>query len=122
MATRKKTARKASTKKASTKKASTKKVTAKRTSTVDESRKIKAYAGQEEHFYTNKKTGKLYPRGQAYEILSSAKNRTMSVGTFLDRLEKLPEVKSRAQARGIVQKLIGKPNEAADKGRVCSYV
>ena len=118
MATSKaKTSRK-SAPKASAKKASAKKASAK----LDESRKIKAYVGQDEHFYTNKATGNLYPRGQAYQLLLKAKGRTMTVKAFLDKVESLPEVASRTQARGIVQKLVGKPNEAANKGRVCTFV
>ena len=85
-------------------------------SAIDESRKIKAYAGQEEHFYAG------FPRGEAYAILVKAKNRTMTVKQFMDKIEKLPKVKNRKQAAGIVQKLVGKPNEAAPKHRVCAFV
>lgn len=99
---------------ATSKKKASKKVT-KKASTIDESRKIKAYANQDHHFY------KGFPRGEAYAILAKAKARTMNVSTFLDKVEALPKVKNRAQARGIVQKLVGKPDDAGEK-RVCTFV
>lgn len=106
------------TKRASTKKAKVtkKKAKAEKRTSIDESRKIKAYAGQEHHFY------KGFPRGEAYEILTKARNRTMVVSTFLDKIEKLPKVKNRAQARGIVQKLVGKPGDTGEKGTVARFV
>jgi len=106
--------------KASTKNASTKKVSAKTKKAaapkIDESKKIRAYKGQEHHFYAG------FPRGEAYEILVSAKNSTMVVKAFADKVEKLPKVKNRKQAMGIIQKLVGKPGDTGEKGAVCRFV
>ena len=102
----------AKTKKVTTKKPAAKKATAK----IDESRKIRGYKGQDHHFY------KGFPRGEAYEILVSAKNSTMLVKTFLDKIEKLPKVTNRKQAQGIVQKLIGKPNDAGEINTIAKFV
>jgi hypothetical protein len=107
------TTSKKTTKKVAAKKVAAKKVAAK---TIDPAKKIKAYAGQEHHFY------KGFPRGEAYGILVSAKNRTMPVGEFLDKIEALPKVKSRAQANGILQKLVIKPGDTGEKGAVCRFV
>ncbi len=84
---------------------------------LDEKRKIKAVAGQEEHFY------KGFPRRLAYELLCKAKARTMIVSTFLDKVEKLDGVKTRKQARGIVTKMINKPGaDGIRNGQVAHYV
>jgi hypothetical protein len=84
---------------------------------VDESRKIKANKGQEGHFY------KGFPRGEAYGILLKAPKQTMVVKTFLDKIEKLPKVKDRKQARGIVAKMVNKPGDDGQRnGQVARYV
>ncbi len=82
---------------------------------IDETRKLKATKGQEHHFYNG------FPRGQAYAILVKAPKQTMKVSTFLDKVEKLAKVKSRKQARGIVQKLVGKPGDDGTTGAVAHY-
>ena len=114
MATRKKT----STKKTSTKKAPAKKVAKKAAKkALDETRKIKAVAGQESHFY------KGFPRGLAYALLLKAPKRTMVVANFISKIEKLDGVKSRKQARGIVSKMIDKPGDDGQKnGQIAHYV
>jgi len=67
--------------------------------------KIRALKGQENHFY------KGFPRWAAFELLLAAKKQTMLVSTFLDKVEALDNVKSRKQAKGIVQKLVKKPGD-----------
>jgi hypothetical protein len=104
----------------STKKVNAKAKVAKKVS-LDESRKIKAYANQDHHFYVNKATGKFYPRGQAYEILAKAKGRQMVVGTFLKKIQSATGV-TEPQARGIVQKLVGKPDDSGNPKNVCRFV
>ena len=117
MATKKKTSRKASAKKASRKKASAKKASAKvERVSINDTRKIKAYAGQEHHFYNG------FPRGEAYAILRDAPKGTMVVSEFVKKVTSLPKVKTEKQALGIVQKLIGKPGDTGDKGAVCRFV
>lgn len=112
MATKKAKGRKAPSKKKVTTKrkppAAKKKVT-KRKSKVDENRSIKGYAGLDEHFYEK------FPRYHAYQLLIKARNRTMKVSTFLDKIEQLDGVKSRNQARGIVQKLVDKERHCGAK-------
>jgi len=84
---------------------------------LDETRKIKAVAGQENHFY------KGFPRRLAYELLCKARARTMIVSTFLDKIEKLEGVKTRKQARGIVAKMINKPGTDGQRnGQIANYV
>jgi len=109
-----KTTKNVSTKTVSAKTKAAKKVTKK--VTVDESRKIKAFAGNESHFY------KGFPRQLAYQILLAAPKKTMPVGKFLDSIEALKSVKSRGQARGIVQKLVGKPSDDGTLGTICTFV
>ena len=101
---KRKVSKKAAAKKAP---ASAKKVSAKtkavaKKAKLDETRKIQAAAGMDEHFY------KKFPRYAAYQLLLKAKNRTMVVKAFLDKIEKLDGVKTRKQAQGIVQKLVDK--------------
>jgi len=76
---------------------------------IDESRSIRGFAGNESHFY------KGFPRALAYAILIKAKNRTLNVAKFLDKIEKLEGVKNRAAARGIVAKLVDKPGDDGRK-------
>lgn len=84
---------------------------------VVETRKIKGKPGQESHFY------KGFPRALAYALLLKAPKRTLKVSTFLDKIEKLPGVKSRAQARGIVQKILNKPgDDGVRNGQIAVYV
>ena len=81
-----------------------------------ESKKITAVPGQEGHFY------KGFPRGLAYAVLTKARNRTMKVSTFLDKIEKLKGVKSRKQARGIVSKMLDKPGkDGRHNGQIAHY-
>lgn len=81
---------------------------AKTTKKLDETRSIKAVPGNESHFY------KGFPRGLAYAVLLKARNRTLKVSTFLDKIEKLDGVKSRKQARGIVTKMVDKPDSSGN--------
>jgi len=84
---------------------------------LDETRKIKAVAGQEEHFY------KGFPRRLAYELLCKASKRTLKVSTFLDKIEKLEGVKTRKQARGIVTKMVNKPgSDGIRNHQIANYV
>jgi len=71
---------------------------------VSESRKIKAFPGNEKRFY------KGFPRGKAYALLLKSPSKTLVVGKFLDKIEKLDGVKNRSAAKGIVAKLLGKPD------------
>ena len=71
--------------------------------------KIRAMKGQENHFY------KTFPRYAAFELLLAAKKQTMLVSTFLDKVEALDNVKSRKQAKGIVQKLVKKPGDDGNR-------
>ena len=109
MATRK-NSKTAPAKKAAAKKAAAKKAAAKR-SVLDTTRKIKAVPGQDEHFY------KSFPRYAAYQLLLKAPKHTLVVKTFLDKIEKLPKVRDRKQAVGIVQKLVDKKRHV---GAVCA--
>jgi len=98
-------------------KKATKTATKKARVSIDETRKIKAMKGQEGHFY------KGFPRRLAYELLVKAKAQTMIVKTFLDKIEKLPGVKDRAQARGIVAKMVNKPgDDGVRNGQVAHFV
>jgi hypothetical protein len=92
-------------------KQSAKKASAKKASSLDLTRKIKAVAGQDEHFY------KTFPRYAAYCLLVKSPKRTMTVGTFLKKIEALPKVANRKQAMGIVQKLVDKKRHV---GSVCA--
>ena len=84
---------------------------------LDETRSIKATAGNENHFY------KGFPRALAYAILVKAKNRTLKVSTFLDKIEKLKDVKNRNAAKGIVAKILNKPDSAGERnGSIARYV
>ena len=84
---------------------------------LDETRKIKAIAGNENHFY------KGFPRGLAYALLLKAPKKTLLVSTFLAKVEKLAGVKSKKQARGIVTKMINKPgDDGIRNGQVAHYV
>ena len=74
-------------------------------------RKIVAVAGQDEHFYHS------FPRYHAYTLLLSAPKKTMLVKDFIAKVEKLEGVKSRAQANGIMQKLLDKKRHV---GVVCA--
>ena len=103
--------------KTTTKPATTKAAATVKKTPLDETRKIKAVAGQEGHFY------KGFPRGVAYALLCKAKGRTMIVKTFLDKVEKIDKVKSRAQARGIVQKMVNKPGtDGIRNGQIANFV
>lgn len=73
-----------------------------RKSSLDVTKVIKGVPGLEEHFY------KKFPRYAAYKMLVGAKNRTLKIGAFLTRIEKLDGVANRKQAMGIVQKLLTK--------------
>ena len=100
----------ATKKKASKKKASAKKTPARKKAARPGRKKgsyklgdtITAVKGQDEHFY------KGFPRYEAYQLLCNAKNGSMKTDTFLEKVEKLPKVKSRVQALGILTKLIDK--------------
>lgn len=104
--------KKAAPKSAKKAKASAKVKSAKsKTSSLDLTRKIKAVPGQDEHFYQS------FPRYAAYCVLVKAPKRTMTVGTFLKKIEALPKVANRKQAMGIVQKLVDKKRHV---GSVCA--
>lgn len=84
---------------------------------VDESKKIKGTPGQGNHFY------KGFPRALAYDILIKARSHTLSVSKFLDKIEKLPGVKSRKQATGIVAKMVNKPGQDGQRnGQIAHFV
>jgi len=61
---------------------------------------ITAVAGKDEKFY------KQFPRYAAYQLL--CKKKVMKTSTFVDNVERLPDVKNRAQALGILTKLVEK--------------
>ena len=102
MATSKKTASTKRAPKAAKKVASTKSAAAK---------KIIGVPGQDEHFY------KGFPRFHAYQLLLKAPKRTMLVTNFIAKVEKLEGVNTRAQANGILQKLVDKKRHV---GAVCA--
>ena len=82
-----------------------------------EGRKVKANAGQENHFY------KTFPRFSAFELLLKAPKRTLKVSTWLDKIESLDNVRDRKQARGIVAKIVNKPGDDGNRnGQVAHFV
>ncbi len=101
------------------KKTVSKKTVSKKVSTVakNEKRKIRGTAGNGNHFYNGT------PRKLAYEILVKAPKRTLVVKTFLDKIEKLAGVKDRKAARGIVAKILNKPDATGNRnGSIARYV
>ncbi len=84
---------------------------------LDETRSIRATAGNESHFY------KGFPRALAYGILVKANKRTLKVSTFLTKIEKLKGVKDRKAAKGIVAKILNKPDSDGNRnGSIARYV
>lgn len=108
MATKRKAKKKASKKKVTAKKkAASKKATRKKSGTPGRKKgtfligsKITAVKNMDEYFY------KGYPRFKAYELL--VKQGPMEIDTFVDKVEKIDGVKTRAQALGIMTKLVEK--------------
>ncbi len=115
MPTSKKVSKKGAAKKAVTKK-SVKKTVTKKVSKENDARKIRGFAGNENHFY------KGFPRALAYAILIKAKNRTLTVGDFRKKILALSAVKNVATANGIINKLVGKPSDDGTLGTIARFV
>jgi len=82
--------------------AKTKTASAKKASTKSANGSIQAVKGQDEYFY------KGFPRYAAYQLLLKAPKQTMTVANFIAKVEKLKNVETKAQANGILQKLVDK--------------
>jgi len=63
---------------------------------------VQAVKGQDEYFY------KGFPRYAAYTLLLKAPKQTMTVANFIAKVEKLKGIETKAQANGILQKLVDK--------------
>lgn len=93
-----------------------KKVASKKSDKKNDARKIRGFAGNENHFY------KGFPRALAYAILIKANNRTLTVGDFRKKILKLSAVKNVAAANGIINKLVGKPSDNGTLGTIAVFV